>query len=397
MISKLISFGVVTVLTAVSSLNCSFSADSMVAVPNLGETATIQFLGVDSSGKILVDGSDAVELSSLRRIELGNRTTVEPTGKFVVYLFNGCELRGTEFELKDESMSMTTRLGKVDLPIEYVRAVGFDGKTNQENFVNALQKPNAEDDVLLVEVEGQVQPIGGVLESWNAEGISFDFDGEVRTVGIDQAVGLVFAGAGALNEKLGLRIQFVDKTSIFVKSMEWVEGEVTFDLFGLGEWKVPADSISSIDVNLGRLQFLSELTPDEVKIENQFAPDRSWRADQSVGQNPLTIRVGGKNQTFAKGLGTQSKSRMSFGNVENYSTLAGLVGLDAETNRRGDCVVRIVADEKVIFEQRLKGDADAIPFSFPIENARVISLEVDFGEHFDLADHVDWCDIRFVK
>ena len=93
----------------------------------------------------------------------------------------------------------------------------------------------------------------------------------------------------------------------------------------------------------------------------------------------------------------QSWSRIEFANDKGYTRLQATVGIDAETRGRGDCVVEVVSDGITIWSKRITAKADPVEVDVDVSGMDAIVLVVDPGEEFDLGDHVDWANARFVK
>ena len=77
--------------------------------------------------------------------------------------------------------------------------------------------------------------------------------------------------------------------------------------------------------------------------------------------------------------------------------MVATVGIDAETEGRGDCVMRVEGDGIALWSQRIRGDDNAVEIDVDISGIREVALIVDPGEQFDLADHADWAEARFLK
>ena len=131
---------------------------------------------------------------------------------------------------------------------------------------------------------------------------------------------------------------------------------------------------------------------------------RQWKRNQSIEGNPIRLLVpssGSKEeteiQTFANGIGTSSYSRLVFENTKNFSRFLATVGIDAETEGRGDCEMRVEGDGITLWSQRIRGSDTAVEIDVDISGIGKIALVVDPGEQFDLADHADWAKARFLK
>ena len=116
-------------------------------------------------------------------------------------------------------------------------------------------------------------------------------------------------------------------------------------------------------------------------------------------KNPLTISAdsGGNPLVFNKGLGTQAFCRLEFANTNDFDRLSSIVGIDVETDGRGDCQVVVRGDGIELWSQRVRAADAPHNLDIDITGIKKITLLVYPGEEFDLGDHVDWCDVRFLK
>ena len=73
------------------------------------------------------------------------------------------------------------------------------------------------------------------------------------------------------------------------------------------------------------------------------------------------------------------------------------VGIDSETKGRGDCRMVVRGDGIELWSGRVTGRSGLQVVDVSIRGIDAVELEVVPGEEFDLADHANWCDARFIK
>ena len=183
---------------------------------------------------------------------------------------------------------------------------------------------------------------------------------------------------------------------------ELADEEVTVLLSAATKIELPVAAVKRIEVDSENLVYLSGLSPKSVEQKTIFAFQRTWQSDASIEGNPISLAFGlaSGNRTvkqFAKGLGMQSWSRIEFANEKGYTRFQATVGIDAETRGRGDCIVEVVSDGITLLSQRVTALEDPIEVDVDVSGMDAIALVVDPGEEFDLGDHVDWAEARFVK
>ena len=152
--------------------------------------------------------------------------------------------------------------------------------------------------------------------------------------------------------------------------------------------------VARVEFSGGRLVYLSDLEPSEVKETPFFDLVWHYRRDRSVGGNPL--RVGGR--TFRKGLGVHSRCQLTYSLDGRFERFAAVVGLDDEVGEKGNVDVAVAVDGKRVYERKgLSGRDEPVELSIAVAGARRLTLVVDFGAEFDICDHLDWADARLIR
>lgn len=110
-------------------------------------------------------------------------------------------------------------------------------------------------------------------------------------------------------------------------------------------------------------------------------------ADTSAAGNPL--RVAGKR--YHRGLGMHSNGRMRYFLGSGYQTFSGEVGVDDETEGKGSCQFKVLADGELLFTSKvLRGGNPAQAFSVPVRGRMMLELIVTDGGDSPDNDHADW-------
>jgi len=156
------------------------------------------------------------------------------------------------------------------------------------------------------------------------------------------------------------------------------------------EWS----NVSSVDIRSKRLAYLSDLTSVSEEQTPIVTAEMPARRDRSVAGNRLQVGP----VFYDKGLGVHARSQIVFATEGKWDTFVAAIGLDSESEGKGDCVFQVLADGKSIFQQRVKGDdAFATDIRVPISGCQQLTLIVEPGEGLDLADHADWCEARLIR
>ena len=114
---------------------------------------------------------------------------------------------------------------------------------------------------------------------------------------------------------------------------------------------------------------------------------------------PLEIRLKDSEEvrSFKKGLGMQASSRLVFANDAGFDRFSAIAGIAAETNGRGDCQMIVRGDGIELWSERVTGEGGPLEIDVDIEGLKEIVLVVSPGAEFDLGDHANWGEARFIK
>ncbi len=114
--------------------------------------------------------------------------------------------------------------------------------------------------------------------------------------------------------------------------------------------------------------------------------------DRNARGGPL--RLG--HRWFTRGIGTRSRSRVTFKLDARWTYLQGWVGLDPWLGRTGHCTAAVMADDEQVFRAKLRGADEGVRLAIPLGRAKQIELRTDFGPRGDLGDYVNWCDLLLI-
>jgi hypothetical protein len=180
-------------------------------------------------------------------------------------------------------------------------------------------------------------------------------------------------------------------------SGKWVS--MTPDLLTIQtEWgaslDIPVASVSRLEVKNGKLVYLSDLPTSDVKITPFLDGSYSFGQDRTLSGRPL--RLAGK--TYARGLGTHSRSELTYALDGGFQTFSATLGIDDSVGAVGSVIYRVYGDEKLLFESPVVRGGDApLDLKVPIKGVLLLRLEVDFADAGDAADQADWADARLLR
>jgi NPCBM/NEW2 domain len=142
-------------------------------------------------------------------------------------------------------------------------------------------------------------------------------------------------------------------------------------------------------VRNGRNASLADLQPSSEELTPYFDRLMKWTVDKSLDGRPL--KIGSK--TYTRGLGMHSRTVLTYDLDGRFSRFESDVGLQDEVGQSGNVICRVLTDGEVAFEKADLTTASGIQtLSIDVTAKKTLTLEVDFGENFDVGDHVSWGD-----
>ena len=347
-----------------------------------------------SAGKVRAPGGpEDLSIDDLRRIEFGPKIVItSEKPQVVVELRARGRLSGKSATIGDEKCVVVGHFGEIAIPIDALRAIRF-GPSQQPDLDKAIQAPSADQDRIFFTVDGKSDSVTGLIESLSDKELSFQIEGQTRTIPRDRLVGIVIAQPLADEAPAPALATFTDGSQVGGELVSLNREKLVLGPPGGGEISVPRSAVASIQIRSAREVFLSDLKPLAAEQQAIVTLPRPWQADRSVLGRPLTIG----NRVFEKGIGVQSRSSLTFAAEGRFDTIAAVIGIDAETGGKGDCIFSVLGDGQSLFSRRMKGSDPPHEMQINIAGVQQITLLVEPGADLDLSDHADWGDVRMIK
>jgi hypothetical protein len=325
-----------------------------------------------------------------------------PRGPRVVFT-NGDQLLGTALGLRGERIRFQAQVGtdqELELPLSALSLLWLstsDDIDNGDSFHQRATAPGRKGDLVLLRNGDMVD---GTLTALDAEILHLDgANGKAFKIARDKVAALSLSTelARTLRAKGAYgRLVLANGSRLSVLSAR-TEGEnlIGKALFG-GTLRIALRQVVALDIRQGRAVYLSDLKPRRYEHTPYLGVRWPYTVDASVAGNEL--RLGGS--THDKGIGMHSQSRLTFGLDGGYQWFEAWVGLDERTGNEGSVVVGVQVDGKQIdlgAAKELTGRSKPLAVRVSVAGARELTLEVLFGRHGDVQDHVDWVDARLIK
>ncbi len=299
-----------------------------------------------------------------------------------------------------DTLEMQIGIGGVDFQIDaaipYVHEIWTTPAVLKTVKVDRTGEPTDVDSIYAKALEGNtIQRINGTVLGQDGDSLQVEYEGETRKLKMDRIVGVVFQGRrtkelpaqGVLGVSGGIRLPG--------QLMKGARGQPIIFKAAWGqtmEW--PYDRVVRYDVRNGRNTWLTDLAPASTESTPYFDRSLGWSADKSLTGGELKIADKG----YPKGLCLHSKTVLNYDLDGKYHQFVSDLGLQHEDGRLGRAVVRVLTDGQVAFENvDLTLQTGKQEVSVDLSGKKTLTLEVDFGENFDVCDHVTFGGAKLVR
>lgn len=284
------------------------------------------------------------------------------------------------------------------VPLESVRAIVWEPS---DVVTQLIENPSLDNDAVVVRQGDQLRGVEGVVEGLTDQHVTLRFKGKSRKIGLGKVAAIVMANLQLelSDDRAAINVTLSSGGSIKGRLNGWSENLIRVCVGGDIEVGVPANSMAKMAIENERLVYLSDLEPVSAQQRAMFTNERPWRRDRSIEGNLLTLFDPEQRQKirFDKGVGTHSWSSLVFANDRLLDRFMAIVGIDSETNGRGNCMMIVRGDGIELWSGQVTGMSGPQSIDVEIRGIQTVELEVVPGEDFDLADHANWCNARFVK
>lgn len=298
-----------------------------------------------------------------------------------------------------ESLTITTSIAgtarPIETPISHLQEVWTTPVILKETKVDRAGEPTDKDTVYVKSADGKtVQRVSGKVLGQEGDSLQVEFEGQKRGLKMERIVGVVFQGRRTKDQPSPGVLVLSGGHRLPGTMIAGSRGKpITFKTaWGQSlEWSY--DRIVRYEVRNGRNVWLTDLQPTAQESVPYFDHNLGWSADKNLRGGELKIA----DKSYERGLCTNSRTVLAY-DVEGYSRFETDLGVQHEDGRLGRAAVKVLVDGQVAFENAdLKLESGRTPVSIDLSGKKSLTLEVDFGENFDVGDHITWGGAKLVK
>jgi hypothetical protein len=258
-------------------------------------------------------------------------------------------------------------------------------------------------DLLVVKKGESIDYHKGVIGAVTAETVDFAIDGERLAVKRAKVFGLVYRRSSGreIPESKGLAVE--TNGSVWAVASIRLAGDQLEWTTPLGiKMSRPIGSLARLDFSRGKVIYLSDLTPESVQWVPYFSAGKETpaqvslfapRKDRSLESGPLQL----DSIRYSKGLAIHSRTTLVYRLPDRYRRFSAVVGIDDLVRPQGNVRLVISGDDRVLLEIMVGGAEPARRVDLDMTAVRRLTIVADFGDDFDVGDHLDLCDARLLK
>lgn len=163
--------------------------------------------------------------------------------------------------------------------------------------------------------------------------------------------------------------------------------------------RMPADQLASVDVEQGKIVYLSDVKPSKYQYQPFDGEEYSWVADRAVTGRPLVLKTPAGASYFDRGVGLHAECSATYSLDSKYRRFEAIVGVDALSGVRGDSILVVLVDGK---EQplprggRLTYALGPLALRIDISGAKELTIVLRRQSGGYVQDHVDLAEARLV-
>ena len=353
----------------------------------------------------------AAELLALR-VPPGTTATAVDGTAIDVWLTDGTRLRAASFASNGTEATVGhPQLGTLKLPMTVVQSVRFSAPDPKVDAAwNQLLDRTARKDQVAVRKGDVLDHLDGVIGSLDAATVKFQLDGEEIPVKRERVFGLIYARRENLSSKAVAAVELASSDRLAARTVSF-DGEAWKVTLGSGtNVSVPASLLQTVDFSLGKIAYLSNLEPRDVKYTPYYDFVWEYRRDRMTHGGPISVG----NKTYAKGLGIHSRTLLKYRIGGDYRRFQTIMGIDdsLQSAGAGNVDVVIKGDGRTLFkgpvsiyERSEPGAGKSTeprlmqPIKLDLEITGVVELEifVDYGEMTDIGDCLNLAVAKVLK
>lgn len=378
------------------------AAPQVEVVSFQGEPRVGEWRGIaDGRVAIAQAGKDeSVPLSEVLEVRFRGEPAKLDKPSAIVSLWDGSKLGATQTQIVEKRLKLTSAvLGELSLPQGEVASVRFSDRFDEDEQWSKLVERENKTDLLVIRKDQTLDYLDGVVVEVTDKSVKFLLDGEEVSTKREKIFGLIFSRRPNNPKPPAVRVELSNGDTLMASSLAGTPTGVSVTTATKSEVAVPLEKLKLLDFSQGKLRYLSQDPPRDVKYTRgiqdgpAFVQDRAFYAPEL---KPMGTRA------FARGLCIRPQTSLRYRLGGDYRRLQAIVGIDESVkDGNGDCDLTITGDGKQLVKLRVTARDTARPIDLDVADVVVLEITVGFGgdaaTNVDLGDNLDLADAKLIK
>jgi hypothetical protein len=348
---------------------------------------TISVDSINAAG--IHSGADVIGWDDVLGISQTVNSQAADAAKFSLIFRGGDKLIGTPVSFNGDTLQWnSSQLGPISFSTDSLTGILENGFAGDD-----LDQPRTDDVVHLANGD----TMHGIINAIAPQGVTIQVGDATPTLGWDSISAVLFSTAGANPSRAPrrmFRIRLADNETVDAADVSLAASQLTITLSDKSIKHLDVALVAGIEQLNGPIAWLTSLTPSENIYKPFFSENFPTRFDRTVADGkPITEKYPG----FHHGIGCHSYSKLTYKLDGGWTGFRSQYAIDSDSPL-ADVTVRVYLDGKSVFEQKnVKAGRIYPPLMIPLQGAKTISLEVDYGENFATEDRFVWLDPALVR
>ncbi len=284
--------------------------------------------------------------------------------------------------------------GSLLIPAKSVSSIRFGNLNSkiQNSWKKLLNGKHAKD-LLVVQKENVLDFIDGVVGSITDEKIQFFTGDDEVSVNRKRVFGIIYFRQPVNEASPFCSIRLTNEGLIHASSITFSGNEFEATLECGAQARFAPQAIANLDFSQGKVRYLSDLEPRNIKYTPFFDTIWKYRKDKHRDGGPL--RVGGKE--YSRGLYIHSKTLLQYRIKSGYRNFRAIMGIDDSVPNIGFVYVEIKGNGRTLYSGNVRSSDEPVELNLDVRGVRDLDILVDFGDNLEICDHLDLCEARLIK
>lgn len=292
-----------------------------------------------------------------------------------------------------------TKDQSIRFPLSAVRAVWLTTRPASDPDPDWLTAPRKRDLFLACNGDSAAGALTSIDPATNS--VAFQADGRDHHLEFSKLAAIAFnTDLARIRRPKGpfYRLTLVDGTRLNAQTATFDGVTWTATTLFKDAVQFPAEQLVSVDVEQGKVTYLSDLKPLKYQYRTFDGEQYAWAADRCVTGRAITLRGVSGTSTFDRGLGLHAECAVTYSLGGKYRRFEALAGLDARSGARGNAtlVVRVDGKEESLPAGGRLTNGGPVAVRIDVTGVKELAIEVRRGPGAHVQDHVDLAETRLI-